>query len=176
MNNKKISRLLSLVLRHRPEVLGITLDKQAWASTQEIIDAMNKKGMAVNLDIIKDVVANNDKQRFKLSEDATRIRANQGHSIPVDLGLEIVEPPVVLYHGTATKNMASIRKHGLLKRKRTHVHLSPDKETALKVGQRHGKAVVLVINTFKMNRAGIDFYRSENGVWLTDFVAPEYIN
>ncbi len=176
MNTKRISKFLSLILRHRPETIGISLDEQGWASTQEVLDGMNAKGVTVDLDILREVVQTNDKQRFKLSEDESRIRANQGHSVRVDLGMEAIEPPAVLYHGTATKNQTAILSEGIQKRKRTHVHLSADEATAIKVGQRHGKPIVLVIDAAQMYEAGIAFYQSENGVWLTDFVAVEYIS
>ncbi len=176
MNTRRISKFLSLILRHKPETIGITLDPEGWATTQEIIDGMNAKGMSVTLEMLQEVVATNDKQRFKLSDDASRIRANQGHSIPVDLGMEAIEPPAVLFHGTATKNQAAILREGIQKRKREYVHLSADVETATKVGQRHGKPVILTIDTAKMHETGVLFYRSENGVWLTDFVAAEYIS
>ena len=176
MNTRRISKFLSLILRHKPETIGITLDREGWATTQEIIDGMNAKGMPVTLEMLQEVVATNDKQRFKLSDDASRIRANQGHSIPVDLGMEAIAPPPVLYHGTATKNQAAILREGIQKRKREYVHLSADIETATKVGQRHGTPVILEIDTTKMYEEGILFYRSENGVWLTDFVAAEYIS
>ena len=175
MHNKKLSKFLSLILRHKPEVLGITLDPQGWASTKEIIEKMQAQGKQVSLQDLQEVVANNDKQRFKLSEDSKRIRANQGHSITVDLQLTPRIPPTTLYHGTATKNLGLIFQQGLLKRKRTHVHLSKDKETAIKVGQRHGTPVVLWIDAQQMQEDGFVFYLSENGVWLTEHVPVKYI-
>jgi putative RNA 2'-phosphotransferase len=122
------------------------------------------------------VVAKNDKQRFSLSADGNRIRANQGHSIPVDLKLEPIEPPIVLFHGTATRFLNSILKNGLKSGSRQHVHLSPDEATAIKVGQRHGKPVVLQIDSSSMHADGHVFYRSENNVWLTRHVPVKYMN
>jgi len=170
MHNKKLSKFLSLILRHRPEALDITLDEQGWATTQEIIDKMTAKGKTVSMAEIKEVVENNDKQRFKLSEDGSQIRANQGHSLKVDLGLQPQTPPEQLFHGTAKKYLNSILTGGLKKRKRSHVHLSKDKETALTVGSRHGQPVILLIDTQKMIDKGHSFFLSENGVWLTDHV------
>ena len=175
MHNKKLSKFLSLILRHRPEALGITLDPQGWASVKDIRDKMAERGKGITLEELKEVVANNDKQRFKLSEDGKQIRANQGHSITVDLQFTPQIPPNTLYHGTATKYIDSILQQGLRKRKRTHVHLSKDKETALKVGQRHGKPFILLINAKEMQADGYPFYLSDNGVWLTDHVPIKYI-
>lgn len=175
MKNRKLSKFLSLILRHRPEVIGIALDKEGWASTEELIAKLQEKDKEVDLATIQEVVRSCDKQRFKLSPDNRKIRANQGHSVAIELGLPAITPPLFLYHGTAIKNKASILKVGLNKRKRQHVHLSADKETAIKVGKRHGKPFVFVIDTGKMHKAGIPFYQAENGVWLTDHVAPEFI-
>ena len=175
MKDRKLSKFLSLILRHRPEVLGITLDEYGWASTQEIIDKMQEKGRPASLEMIQEVVRDNDKQRFKLSEDNSRIRANQGHSIKIDLNLTPLPPPPVLYHGTAVKNRTAILKEGIQKRNRQHVHLSADRATAQKVGQRHGKPIIFVVNTYKMYQEGILFYQSDNGVWLTDYVAPIFL-
>lgn len=175
MKNRNISKFLSLILRHQPEILGIQISENGWASTQEIIEKMTQRGMSIDLATIRKVVSENDKQRFKLSEDNSRIRANQGHSIEVAMGFESLPPPMILYHGTARKNLESIMELGLLKAARQHVHLSANKATATKVGQRHGIPVVLIVLAEKMEEQGFEFYRSENGVWLTDFVAPEYI-
>ena len=134
MDKKRISKFLSLILRHKPEALGISLNEEGWASTEEIIEKMNKKGMKVDLNLIQEVVKENNKQRFKMSDDALHIRANQGHSININLGLTPIGPPSNLFHGTAAKNEASILFKGILKGTRQHVHLSEDKETAIKVG------------------------------------------
>jgi len=174
---KTISKFMSRVLRHKPQNIGITIEYNgAWADTNALLEGMQKTGFKITLDEIKEVVATNDKQRFKFSDELyTKIRANQGHSIPVDLGYEAAEPPVVLYHGTAGKFIESIRSEGIIAKTRQQVHLSADKETALKVGRRHGSPVILTINSAKMHEDGYKFYLSDNGVWLTDAVPAAYI-
>ena len=176
MNTKHISKFLSLVLRHKPAALNIELDPQGWAQLDEVIEKMQRKGMRVDEKIIQEVVASNDKQRFRLDLSKRRIRANQGHSIDIDLALSPIEPPSILYHGTATRFLDSIREKGLIKGNRQHVHLSFDKTTAHKVGSRHGKPIILEIEAKRMFDAGFTFYRSENGVWLTDRVPVEYFS
>jgi putative RNA 2'-phosphotransferase len=171
----KTSRFLSLVLRHRPESIGLALDEAGWASIAELIERAGSAGRPLTEELIHSVVETNDKQRFALSEDGLRIRARQGHSIPVDLGLEPVEPPAVLFHGTATRFVGSIMKQGLRPRSRQHVHLSPDHETAVRVGKRHGQPIVLRVRAGEMSSAGREFFLSENGVWLTDAVPAEFI-
>ena len=170
----KTSKFLSLVLRHRPQAVGLELDDQGWASVDELIAAAEKQGTKLSSELIEEVVATNDKKRFSLAEDGSRIRANQGHSIKVDLGLEPVPPPEFLYHGTATRFMTSIRAQGLKPSGRHHVHLSPDHETAVKVGSRHGVPVVLRVEAGRMHAEGTVFYCSANGVWLTDRVPPRH--
>ena len=172
---KHISKLMSLVLRHRPEVIGLQLDENGWANVNELIQKINENGTAVDFDTINTVVETNDKKRFAFNEDKTMIRANQGHSVEVELNLNAVIPPDILYHGTAEKNIESILKEGLKKQERQHVHLSLQKETAKAVGSRHGRPVVLNINSKAMAAAGFIFYLSENGVWLVDSVPVEYI-
>lgn len=174
-NYKHISKLLSLALRHQPHVLNLTLDEGGWVSVSVLLAALEQQNKGVSLDELKEMVAENDKKRFAFSEDGTKIRASQGHSIPVDLGLEPVTPPQYLYHGTADKNVESILQEGLIKRSRQHVHLSLDTETAIKVGQRHGKPIVLRIDSEKMYQDGLSFYLSANQVWLTDSVPAQYI-
>ena len=173
---KKISKFLSLVLRHKPETIGLELDENGWASVEELLDKMNRDPYSLSFDDLKEVVETNDKQRFIFSEDYKQIRANQGHSIQVDLALEAQTPPGILYHGTAIKNLESIKEKGLIKGSRHHVHLSADKKTALTVGGRHGKPVVLEVQAMNMYQAGMDFFLSENGVWLTDHVPPHFIS
>ena len=179
MNEKekiKISKLLSLVLRHAPETIGLELDKNGWAATEVIVNKLERKFSDFTLEILQEVVKTNDKQRFVFSEDETKIRANQGHSLKtIDLALEAKEPPHTLYHGTASRNLESIMKTGIDKRNRQHVHLSADKETAHKVGSRHGVPVILKIDAYQMSEDGLVFFQSENGVWLTDFIDPKYI-
>lgn len=173
---RKTSKFLSLILRHKPEMIGLTLDAQGWAHVEELLQKINAHGHALTLEDLQVVVAQNDKQRFAFSADGTRIRANQGHSLPIDLGLQPVVPPGELYHGTAQHNLLSIREKGLLKGSRHHVHLSSDEETARKVGARYGNPVVLRIATDRMHADGVLFYQADNGVWLTDEVPVAYIN
>ncbi len=171
----RISRFMSLVLRHKPEEIKMKLDKNGWANVKELINGMKQKGYHVNLDILKIVVGTNNKQRFSFNNDFTKIRANQGHSIDVDIDFKIVPPPEFLYHGTATHFLEQIKKDGLVHKKRQYVHLSIDVETAINVGKRHGNPVVLKIKSGDMQRNGIAFYLSENGVWLLKQVPTNYI-
>lgn len=171
----KISKFLSLVLRHQPEAAGITLDANGWVAVDTLLDGCRKNGFSISLDELREVVATNSKKRFAFSDDGALIRASQGHSIDVDLDYQPAVPPAQLYHGTATRFLESIRAQGLLKQNRHHVHLSVDTQTAIKVGQRHGKPVVLTIKAGEMHAAGLTFFRSANGVWLTDSVAPEHL-
>lgn len=175
MNTKRISKFLSLVLRHKPEALPIVLDDQGWADLDEIIEKMQGKGMKVDQAIIQSVVANNDKQRFRLDLANRRIRANQGHSIDIDLALEPSIPPNELFHGTATRFLDSIMEKGLIRGSRQHVHLSLDIGTATKVGSRHGKPTILKVDAQSMHQQGFVFYVSENGVWLTDHVPVPFL-
>jgi putative RNA 2'-phosphotransferase len=178
MNNnlKPISKFLSLVLRHKPEEIGLSLDENGWASVQELMEKMNEKGISINMELLDAIVETNDKKRFAFNEDKTRIRASQGHSIDVDLNMEPAEPPAFLYHGTGEKNLSLILATGIKKMNRQHVHLSKDKETAVTVGSRHGKPVVLTVRSGQMHTDGIKFYLSANGVWLTEFVDVKYIS
>ena len=173
--NTTISKLLSLVLRHSPETLGIELDENGWTDVDILIDKIKGKGISINLDILKYVVETNAKKRFAFNETFDQVRANQGHSVDVVLGYESRQPPTILYHGTATNSVSQIQLNGLQKMKRHHVHLSADIETALKVGQRHGKPVVLEILAGQMHQNKFDFYLSDNGVWLTDHVPASFI-
>lgn len=171
----RVSKFLSLVLRHDPGKIGLRLDAAGWAEVDELLSAAAAAGSPIDRETLDRVVAENDKKRFAFSADGTRIRASQGHSVGVDLGLEPRTPPEVLYHGTATRSVDSIRETGLHSASRTHVHLSGDEETARAVGQRHGRPVVLTIAAGRMHRDGHPFFRSENGVWLTAAVPPDYI-
>ncbi len=173
--NESISKFLSLVLRHKPETIGLHLDANGWASVEELISGMRAKGSPLTIEQLTQVVETNEKKRFIFSEDRSRIRANQGHSIDVNLQLREVKPPEVLLHGTATRNIESIRQRGLLKGERHHVHLSESKESALIVGARYGKPVLLIVQAGKMFAQGLKFYRSENNVWLTEYVPSEYL-
>ena len=172
----RISKFLSLVLRHRPEYIGLQLDEAGWADVSQLLDGLRRRGVALSRQELQRVVLGNDKRRFSLSEDGSRIRASQGHSIPVDLGYEPSVPPEVLYHGTSSESVRSILRNGLRRGRRHDVHLSPDPETAVKVGRRHGRPVVLVVAAGEMHRDGCAFYLSENGVWLTDHVPPRYLS
>jgi putative RNA 2'-phosphotransferase len=169
------SKFLSLILRHKPAEIGPSLDSNGWADIDELLRLTAAKGKPLTRAIIDEIVATNDKKRFFISTDGTKIRANQGHSISVELGLPSREPPAMLFHGTATRFVESIQKQGLLKGNRQHVHLSADEETAVKVGQRHGMPVVLQIASIEMQRAGHLFYLSANGVWPTEHVPPAFI-
>lgn len=176
MDLKRISKFLSLVLRHEPGKIGITLDENGWTDCQVLIEAANKHGKHFDHAILLKVVRENDKQRFALSEDGRRIRANQGHSVEVDLVLEVQTPPELLYHGTVAKFIDAIRESGLQKGKRHHVHLSPNLVTATKVGERRGQPVILTVRAAEMSAAGYPYFQSANGVWLTDAVPPEFID
>ncbi|WP_207434743.1 RNA 2'-phosphotransferase [Sabulibacter ruber] len=175
MNDKDVSKFLSLVLRHKPEKLGITLDPNGWANVEELLNKMQQKGMPVDLEQLQRVVATNNKQRFAFNADQTKIRANQGHSVQVDVELLPATPPELLFHGTSTTNAEAILREGITKRSRLHVHLSADAQTATQVGSRHGKPFLFLVKSGEMHRNGEVFYLSENGVWLTDFVAPQYL-
>lgn len=172
---KQTSKFLSLVLRHQPETIGLHLDDAGWVAVQELIEACNRHGQALTSEDLEHDVATSDKKRFSFSKDGLRIRANQGHSVQVDLGYEPGEPPAILYHGTARRFLGSIQKEGLNKGSRHHVHLSSDAVTAGKVGSRHGKPIVLQIRSGQMHLYGYAFYLSDNDVWLTDHVPPAYL-
>ena len=174
-HKKTISEFLSLILRHQPEKIDLILDENGWAEVIELIQKSTKNKMPFSFEELEIIVATNEKKRFAFNVDKTKIRASQGHSIEIDLSLEPIIPPTVLYHGTAEKFLESILENGIKKMNRQHVHLSADIETAIKVGSRHGKVVVLNILTKEMHEDGINFYKSENGVWLTDFIDNKYI-
>ncbi|AYL94565.1 RNA 2'-phosphotransferase [Mucilaginibacter celer] len=171
-----LSKFLSLVLRHKPEEIGITLDEQGWVPVAELLNKLNAYGNNVTLEALEHVVDTNAKKRFAFSDDKLNIRASQGHSVEVELGYAPQTPPDVLYHGTAASSVESIMQNGLEKRSRQHVHLSIDTDTAVNVGGRHGKPVVLTILTGEMHKEGYKFYLSENKVWLTDEVPPQFIS
>lgn len=174
-NDVKLGRFISMVLRHHPESIGISLDEHGYAKVEELLSGMNHVGKKIDREILERIVENNDKNRYSFSLDKKKIRANQGHSIRIDLELKEQIPPQFLYHGTATRFTGSIFKEGLTKQSRQHVHLSSDIETATKVGSRHGIPVVLKILALEMHQKGYSFYLSENQVWLTEFVPKEYI-
>ena len=170
------SKFLSLVLRHKPEEIGLALDDQGWANLDDLISLANAKGAGLSREIVLEVVATSDKKRFALTSDNQKIRANQGHSVAVDLSLASTAPPLALYHGTATRFVTSIRQQGLLPGSRQHVHLSAASTTAFEVGSRHGVPVVLTVRAAEMSCDSHEFYISENGVWLTHDVPVRYLD
>jgi putative RNA 2'-phosphotransferase len=170
------SKLLSYVLRHRPDSIGLALDAHGWADVGELLARLAASGKPVDRALLERVVADNDKQRFAFSPDRSRIRASQGHSIAVDLQLREAEPPPLLYHGTASRFLKSILAGGLRAGSRHHVHLSADLQTARRVGARHGFPAVLQVDAARMHADGISFYLSDNGVWLTGEVKPKYLS
>ncbi|XVQ13402.1 RNA 2'-phosphotransferase [Spirillospora sp. CA-255316] len=171
----KVSKYLSKHLRHQPERIGLTLDPAGWADVGELLRAAAAHRFPITRDELDHVVAANDKQRFAFDDTGERIRASQGHSIPVDLGLPVTEPPPVLFHGTVASALPEIRRDGLRPMRRHAVHLSPDRETATRVGARRGKPVILTVDAAGMAAAGHEFRVSANGVWLVDVVPPEFI-
>lgn len=178
MNNSrlvKISKYLSKHLRHTPEQIGIKLSPGGWVAVDELLAACKKRSFVINRNELNEVVANNDKKRFSFNSTGTLIRANQGHSVEVDLQLEPAIPPDILYHGTGHSTLEAILQDGLCKMSRHHVHLSTDITTAHKVGTRHGRPVVFQVNAAAMHEDGYTFYCSENGVWLVDIVPSKYL-
>jgi len=171
---KETSKYMSLILRHKPEVIGITLDEHGWANVDELITGIAKTHR-FDMDILEEIVRTDEKQRYSFNEDKTLIRANQGHSIPVDVEPDEAAPPEELWHGSATKYEASIDAQGLIPKSRLFVHLSKDRETAINVGQRHGKPVLYIVNAGEMYREGYKFYLSKNGVWLTKEVPVRHL-
>lgn len=169
------SKFLSLILRHEPAKFGLNLDEAGWTEVEALLAACRRHGRAFDRALLEQIVATNDKKRFSFDETGTRIRANQGHSVDVDLGYEAASPPALLYHGTATRFVASIRAEGLKKMARHHVHLSGDETTAHAVGQRHGKPAVLAIDAAAMAGAGFAFFISTNKVWLVEHVPAAFI-
>ena len=174
MNINETSKFISLILRHKPETIGISLDEHGWADVDELIAGISRTH-ELNKDILEEIVRTDDKQRYSFNEDKTLIRANQGHSLPVDVELDEVKPPEELWHGTGEKYVLSIDKQGLLPKSRLYVHLSKDEETAVKVGKRHGKPVLYIVKAGKMYKDGYKFYLSKNGVWLTKEVLVKYL-
>ena len=173
----KISKFISLILRHKPETIGISLDEHGWADVRELINGVNAGGRHhLDAALLEEIVLTDEKQRYSFNEDHTLIRANQGHSIPVDVELEEKTPPDVLYHGTGEKYVSSIDEQGLIPKSRLYVHLSADVPTAKKVGSRHGKPVIYEIDCRKMTTDGYSFYLSANHVWLTKSVPVKYLN
>ena len=174
-NDTSLSKFISLILRHKPEEIGITLDRYGWADTAELIEGIRAKGCEIDRETLERIVREDSKQRYSFSGDGKRIRANQGHSIPVEVEMPVTPPPEKLYHGTALRFLDSIKQSGIRKMSRLYVHLSPDEETAVKVGSRHGKPVVLVIDTAAMTADGYQFRLSENGVWMSEDIPWKYV-
>lgn len=174
---ERLSKFISMILRHRPEVIGITLDEHGWADVEELIKGINETGEEVefNKNTLETIVKTDKKQRYIFSQDKALIRANQGHSVKVDVELEKKEPPKVLYHGTGAKFVKSIQEQGLLSMERLYVHLSTNVETATNVGKRHGTPVIFQVNSEQMQKDGYDFFQSVNGVWLTKKVPAKYL-
>lgn len=171
----RASKFLSLVLRHKPETIGLSLDESGWATIDDLVRLSSTSDHPLTRELIHNIVTCSDKQRFAIDASGKRIRANQGHSISVSLQLPQVEPPDVLFHGTAMRFLDSIITTGLHKGARHHVHLSSNVDTAREVGSRYGRPVILTIQALKLHKSGHAFYRAENGVWLTDHVPVEYI-
>ena len=167
-------KFVALILRHKPETIGITLDEHGWANVDELIEGIAKT-RTFDMEMLEEIVATDNKQRFSFNEDHTMIRANQGHSIPVDVELKKLSPPEVLYHGSAIKYEEAIDDIGLIPKSRLYVHLSKDYDTAVKVGSRHGKPVIYKVYTGNMDKDGYEFFLSENGVWLTKSVPTKYL-
>ncbi len=172
---KKHSKFLSLLLRHKPETVGLKLDEQGWADTNELLLKINQTGRQVSFELLDKIVEENDKKRFVFNEDKSRIRAAQGHSLNVNLDYKPITPPDILYHGTIAKTAELIQISGIKKMQRHQVHLSADTETAKIVGARRGKPVILTVDAQRMHKDGYKFFQSDNGVWLTDFVPSEYV-
>ena len=175
-SDKEISKFMSLVLRHQPEKINVVLDENGWTDVAIFLSQMNTKGFSVDMKKLEEIISTNEKQRFALNDTKDRIRANQGHSVEIDLGLSPTEPPQILYHGTSQNAISSIKEQGITKQNRQHVHLSAQIETAINVGSRHGKVVVLTIKALEMHQNGEIFYISDNGVWLADIIETKYID
>jgi putative RNA 2'-phosphotransferase len=171
----RVSKFLSRHLRHAPADIGLTLEPGGWVPVEQLLAAAARLGRPITRAELDEVVATSDKQRFAFVDTGSRLRANQGHSVEVDLQLDPADPPAVLYHGTVAAVLPAILAGGLLKMRRHHVHLSKDVETATRVGSRHGKPVVLAVAAGKMAADGFEFFVSANGVWLVDRVPPEYL-
>ena len=174
--NTYLSKLLSYILRHKPEEYGIVLDENGYTNVDELINQLNTHNENINFEILQHIVDTNNKKRFAFNDDLTKIRASQGHSVDVELGYTEQQPPAILYHGTIEKFLASIMQDGLQKMQRHHVHLSADKATAIKVAERRGKPIILEIKADEMFANGHKFYLSDNGVWLTEQVPMQFIN
>jgi putative RNA 2'-phosphotransferase len=170
-----LSKFVSLVLRHQPEIAGLTLGQGGWVRIDDLVAGAKKAGVELSPEILREIVEHEERKRFTISDDGLRIKANYGHSLPVDLGLEPTAPPEVLFHGTARHLVEAIRAEGIARKGRHYVHLSADEVTALAVGRRHGEPVVLRIRARAMHEDGFEFRLSESGIWLTRSAPPHYI-
>jgi putative RNA 2'-phosphotransferase len=170
-----ISKFLSLVLRHKPETVGMTFEKGGWLKVDDLIQGAKEAGVELDKELLRAVVEHSERKRFSFSEDGLKIRANYGHSIPIDLAIEAVEPPEFLFHGTAVRFIEAIRKEGIVPQGRQYVHLSPDEQTAGEVGRRHGVPIVFTIQSRLMHENGFKLYPTDSGIWLTETVPPEFI-
>ncbi len=171
----KLSKYLSLILRHQPELAQVQPDASGWVAIDELLRGLNHDGRRLTREDLDYIVENSDKQRFAISDDGKMIRANQGHTYEVDLGLEPEEPPALLYHGTAKRFLPSIFQNGVHRGSRHHVHLSTREETAVSVGKRHGNPIVLIVDSGRMYNEGYQFFRSANGIWLTEHVPAKFV-
>lgn len=174
-SDENMGRFISLILRHHPETIGIQLDSYGWVDVDELIHGINVSGRYIDMEMLERIVQNNNKKRYSFSDDKTKIRANQGHSVKVDVGMQKMVPPNELYHGTADRFLDSIKEKGILKMSRQYVHLSADVETATMVGKRHGKPIILVIDTKQMVETGYTFWLSDNGVWQSEDIPWRYV-
>jgi putative RNA 2'-phosphotransferase len=175
-NLMRLSKFMSLVLRHAPDTVGLTLDECGWVAIDDLVSKARAGGVTLTREIIMTIVTNDAKGRYAVSEDGMRIRATYGHSLDVNLGLDPQEPPEHLFHGTATHALDSIKRDGLTRKRRQYVHLSADRTTAITVGGRHGRPVVITVEAGRMYQAGFEFYHSESGIWLTECVPPVYLD
>ena len=177
MNTDRVqtSKFLSLVLRHKPEEAGVTLDRSGWCEVDALLDGLASRGFAISREDLKQIVVENDKKRFQFSDDEEYIRASQGHSVCVDLNYQPQVPPVILYHGTAIRFLDAIAQQGIVKGARQYVHLSNTVDVARKVGQRHGRPVVIPVAALEMHKAGDLFYLTPNNVWLVERVPREFL-
>lgn len=174
MDYTEVSRYISLILRHKPEVVGLKLDEHGWVNVDQLIEGVSRKYM-INRSILEEIVETDNKQRYSFNTDKTKIRANQGHSVNVDVELEEHQPPEILWHGTDKKFVDAINEQGLIPKSRLYVHLSKDPETARQVGARHGESVLYIVSAGQMFRDGYKLYLSKNGVWLTKEVPVKYL-
>ena len=178
MNEKErinLSKFLAYILRHNPSAVGISLDERGWADVDELIKGINATGRSIDRDLLEQIVREDKKGRYSFNEDKSKIRANQGHSVSVEVEMDERVPPDILYHGTAKRFLESIKEHGILRRSRNFVHLSGDIKTAFVTGSRHGEPVVLAIGTKEMAAEGYRFYLSANGVWQSSDIPWKYV-